>query len=121
MPMSGSSSAGDTRSTTGRRIPSPPRRLPARAGVDHSHRMPQPEGPVGAGHHLRFLSHRPPTDIRRTPGGARLTRTIGGLSGALDRVVRNRGGTWEAWAAVPPTAANQDVGPPIRAVRLREA
>jgi trehalose 6-phosphate synthase/phosphatase len=81
-------------------------------------------GRVHRGRHLRFLSHRPPADIRRTPGGTRLARTIGGLSSALDRVMQARGGTWEAWAAAPPQreAALQDEGgPPIRSVRLREA
>jgi len=75
--------------------------------------------------HLRFLSHRPPADIRLTAGGARVTRAIGGLSGALDRTVAARGDTWEAWAAAPaqrePAPTRGDGAPVVRTVRLREA
>src|SRR5207249_355787 len=73
------------------------------------------------GQRLLLLSHRAPFEVRRTPGGARVAQQMGGLAAAVDRVVVDAGGTWEAWAAFAPDGDAATGVPHIRAVRLRDA
>jgi trehalose 6-phosphate synthase len=73
---------------------------------------------------LLVVSNRAPVEVSRGPEGVRVTRTVGGLAGALDDALRARGGEWIAW--IGPHAPDEVPGRtsgltyPIRAVHLRE-
>lgn len=73
---------------------------------------------------LVVVSNRAPVEVVRSPSGVRVVRTVGGLAGALDDVLRARGGTWIAWVGthasdeLPPGTAGLSY--PIRAVKLKE-
>jgi trehalose 6-phosphate synthase len=73
---------------------------------------------------LLVVSNRAPLEVTRGATGPRITRTVGGLATALDDALRERGGTWVAWAG---TCADETLSPaatglpyPVRAVRLKE-
>src|SRR5262249_43548765 len=73
---------------------------------------------------LVVVSNRAPVEVQRRGAGQEIARTVGGLATALDHAMRERGGTWVAWAG----PVNDDrLAPevtgltyPIRAVRLKE-
>ena len=73
---------------------------------------------------LLVVSNRAPIEVARAPDGPRLTRTVGGLAGALDAALRAHGGVWVAWVGaygddeVP--AGTAGLAYPIRVVHLRE-
>ena len=73
---------------------------------------------------LLIVSNRAPVEIVQGPKGARMSRTVGGLAGALDDALRARGGTWIAWVG---QGGGDELSPEvtglsylIRAVRLKE-
>src|SRR5215813_3000939 len=73
---------------------------------------------------LLVVSNRAPVELEHGPHGIRLSRTVGGLAGALDDALRARGGTWIAWVG-PQSADELSAGEtglayPIRTVRLKE-
>ena len=54
--------------------------------------------PIPAGDELVVVSNRQPYSHEYTPdGGIEVDRPVGGLSEALDQVLRRAGGTWVAW------------------------
>jgi alpha,alpha-trehalose-phosphate synthase [UDP-forming] len=74
---------------------------------------------------LLMVSNRAPVELTRGPHGTRrVARTVGGLAGALDEALRERGGTWVAW--VGPEAGEvlapevTGLGYPIHGVRLKD-
>src|SRR5438105_4633653 len=73
---------------------------------------------------LLVVSNRAPVEIERGPDGVRMTRTVGGLAGALDDALRVQGGTWIAWigphGAEELTSGETGLAYPIRAVRLKD-
>ena len=48
---------------------------------------------------LIVLSHRAPVEVSRNAPGGRTRRAAGGLPGALNAVMQERGGMWVAWTA----------------------
>jgi trehalose 6-phosphate synthase len=73
---------------------------------------------------LLVVSNRAPVEVARGAAGQRITRTVGGLASALDDAMRERGGTWIAWAGAVAadhlTPAMTGLSYPIRTVRLKE-
>jgi len=73
---------------------------------------------------LLVVSNRAPVEIERTPHGVRMTRTVGGLAGALDDALRVQGGTWIAWigphGGEELSSTETGLAYPIRAVRLKD-
>src|SRR5262249_44692050 len=73
---------------------------------------------------LLMVSHRAPVELVRTPGGPRVTRTVGGLATALGTILCERGGTWIAWTGAHEErwlGSDQTALPyPIRPVHLRQ-
>ncbi len=73
---------------------------------------------------LLVVSNRAPVEVTREGSHLRIRRTVGGLATALDDVLRERPGTWIAWAG---SVRDEDLTPertglpyPIRAVQLSE-
>jgi trehalose 6-phosphate synthase len=73
---------------------------------------------------LLVVSNRAPVEVTREGTHLRIRRTVGGLATALDDVLRERPGTWIAWAG---SVRDEDLTPdrtglpyPIRAVQLSE-
>ena len=60
--------------------------------------------------------------MRHGPKGKRVVRTVGGLSLALNDVLRRRNGTWIAWngAGERREAASSELGYGLRGGRLNE-
>ena len=79
---------------------------------------------MAPGPRLLVVSNRAPVEVVRSADGVRVVRTVGGLAGALNDVLRQRGGLWIAWVGLhageelPPGTAGLSY--PIRAVRLKE-
>ncbi|HEV7735103.1 MAG TPA: trehalose-6-phosphate synthase [Candidatus Binatia bacterium] len=79
---------------------------------------------MAAAPQLLVVSNRAPVEVSREGTNLRIRRTIGGLATALDDVLRERSGTWIAWAG---SVQDGDLTPertglpyPIRAVHLSE-
>jgi trehalose 6-phosphate synthase len=73
---------------------------------------------------LIVVSHRAPVEVERTEDGFDTRRTIGGLATALDDVLRERSGTWIAWAGLEAPdvlrPATTGLSYPIRCAQLSE-
>src|SRR5581483_3584518 len=73
---------------------------------------------------LLVVSNRAPVEIARNADGVRISRTVGGLAGALDDALRANGGTWIAWVGAHDgdelPAGTAGLSYPIRSVRLKE-
>jgi trehalose 6-phosphate synthase/phosphatase len=62
--------------------------------------MPPTAPATAAGRPLVVVSNRLPFTVEARPGGARFTRSPGGLVAALDPVLAARGGVWIGWPGV---------------------